>query len=150
MKIQKVKPVSYDIHFEYACPNQCGNTHWLSLKECQYKGFTVVCECGHIFKPKPIKDITINFCQKINTKKQIQKPVLETSTASCYTNNEELPLPDEQDTFDILIDDCITTMCSLGFDKKEAKVLLEDSYKKSPTDSSTQLVKQTLLDNFGD
>jgi hypothetical protein len=35
--IKVVKPIKYDIHFEYICPALCGNKHWLSLKECQEK-----------------------------------------------------------------------------------------------------------------
>lgn len=151
---KRVKPIGYDIHFEYACPNLCGNKHWLSLKECQEKNFKVVCSCGEVFKPKQIKDISINFLEikpKINetTETTVNKQSSIEPKDTINSNVEDLPLPDNTFNFESFINECIITLCSLGFEQKEAKQLLKHSYDKCPTTNSTQLIKQTLLDNFG-
>lgn len=145
---KKAKPINYDIHFEYTCPEHCGSRHWLSLKECQEKNFKVVCDCGVVFKPKRIKNINIEYVTK-------PKPKPETKTDKPEQPLkpppiEDLPIPSDLDfDLDELINDCIVTLCGFGFEKEEARGILRDSYNKSPTKNSTQLVKQTLLDNFG-
>lgn len=145
-KIKRVKPARYDIHFEYICPALCGNKHWLSLRESQQKHFRVVCDCGEVFKPKTIQDITINFASK-------PEPVSESNHSNNPTQEtpivDDLPLPDENVSFQLFMEECIVMLCGFGFEKKEAKELLEKSYSNKPTNNSTQLVKQTLLDNFG-
>ena len=140
--MKRVKPAKYDIHFEYVCPALCGNKHWLSLRESQQKHFRVVCDCGEVFKLKTIEGITINFEPKTDSP-IINNPIQETIIT------DDLPLPDETVNFQIFMEECVGMLCSFGFDKKEAKELLEKSYLHKPTKDSTQLVKQTLLDNFG-
>jgi hypothetical protein len=124
------------------CPALCGNKHWLSLRESQQKHFRVVCDCGEVFKPKTIEDITINFTSKTEPH-IVNAPTQETLIT------DDLPLPDETVNFQIFMEECVEMLCGFGFDKKEAKELLEKSYSHKPTKDSTQLVKQTLLDNFG-
>lgn len=145
----KVKPINFDIHFEYLCP-VCSNTrHWLSLNECQEKNFKVVCDCGGVFKPKRIKNIDIEYVTKPKPETKTDKPDL-TEQPSKSQQIEDLPIPSDLDfDLDELINDCIVTLCGFGFEKEEARGILRDSYNKSPTKNSTQLVKQTLLDNFG-
>lgn len=142
--IKIVKPIKYDIHFEYICPALCGNKHWLSLKECQEKRFRVVCDCGLVFKPKRIIDITINY--DIKPKPETEEQVVKKTTVII----DDLPIPTDNDfDLDTFLEDCIVTLCSFGFEKSEAKQLLKNSYSKNPTKNSAKLIKQTLLDNFG-
>lgn len=149
--IKNLKPINYDIHLEYLCPNNCGSRHWLSLKESQEKNFKIVCDCGAVFMPKPVKDINIKYRKCKKKKKKIDSSIME-SAASPIVAVDDLPLPDCQEhTFDInsLIEESIVTLCGFGFKKTEAKDLLLQSYHKQPTENSAQLIKQTLLDSFG-
>jgi hypothetical protein len=146
-KIKRVKPAKYDIHFEYVCPSLCGSRHWLSLRECQQKHFRVVCDCGEVFKPKTIQDITINFT--LTEKTSIETSYHAPEKIDIVSNEDDLPLPDQNFNFETFMNDCIVTLCTFGFEKNEAKTLLKESYEKNPTNNATQLVKQTLLDNFG-
>jgi hypothetical protein len=145
----KVKPINFDIHFEYLCPVCSSTRHWLSLNECKEKNFKVVCDCGGVFKPKRIKNIDIEYVTKPKLETKTDKPDL-TEQPSKSQQIEDLPIPSDLDfDLDELINDCIVTLCGFGFEKEEARDILIDSYNKSPTKNSTQLVKQTLLDNFG-
>jgi hypothetical protein len=97
-----------------------------------------------VFKPKPIIDKTINYAET-KTKSQTE-PIITENTVPI----DDLPIPTDNDfDLDIFLEDCVVTLCTFGFEKSEAKELLKNSYSKNPTKNSAQLIKQTLLDNFG-
>lgn len=151
MKTQKIirnqKPIEIDCHIKYLCPNnKCNQFHWLSLAESRTKDFIIVCGCGESFKVKQIDKIRIRYKQHINSKKN-EPPVAQTETLEI----EELPVPDPN-LFDAkdFINDCAYSLVSFGFSQKEAINLLTQSYNKHPTQNHTELIKQTLLDTFGE
>lgn len=153
MKTQKIiknqKPIEIDCHIKYVCPDhKCNQFHWLSLAESRTKNFIVVCGCGLSFKVKQIDKIKLKYKKhKDHTK---NKPVAN-KTAPDSLEIEELPVPDQND-FDekMFIDDCVSSLVAFGFSQKEATNLLTQSYHKHSTRNHTELIKQTLLDTFGE
>lgn len=74
-KIQKnQKPTNLDIHFKYSCPNtECYEEHWFSINQIRSSKLRVVCDCGVVFQPKPIKKIKVVY-KKTSSIKNVDKP----------------------------------------------------------------------------
>lgn len=127
-KIKKQKPIQIDAYFKYKCPDDnCGVTHWLTLKECQTKNFKVVCDCGIVFKPKLIDKLKIVYVKnkKINTPEQITDIIPE------------------------IIDVCSKLLIGYGFSEKESVDLIKKAYSENPTNSPSALIKH-ILQNLGE
>lgn len=126
------KPIEIDAHFKYRCPqSSCGFDHWLSLKQCQTKGFKVVCDCGYVFKPKRISKIKIVYAdiqlipkteKPPETEKTIEKPKIPVD----FKNS------------------CVKLLVSYGFTKDESVSLCEKAFEKNPVTSSGLLIKYIL------
>lgn len=115
-KIRKVKPVDTDIHFKYICPNsECLDVHWLSLKESQTSHFRIVCDCGEIFTPRRIENISINYVK-----------------------------PQKNKTVSLNFDDAINTLIKFGFSSSESKKMIEEEYNKTGETNQASLVKYVL------
>lgn len=124
MKIKSLtnqKPIEIDASFKYVCP-QCQLDHWLFLREAKTKNYKVVCECGQIFKPKPIKKLKIVY--------KTDKP-----------KTDKLPV----DT----LNQCVKILDDLGFDKILSVELLKRSYEKIGSLDIPLLIK-TAITLFGD
>jgi hypothetical protein len=131
------RPIELDVHLRYVCPQKtCGNTHWLSLKECQTKNFMVVCECGEIFKPKQISKLKILYKEK----KPKESPVAVIQ-ASPPINIVEVSKPilslDKKNQ-------CAKILVGYGFTEKEAKTLIDKGFAQNPIDEVGSLLKYIL------
>ena len=126
MKTKKInlKPIKYDIHLKYLC-QVCDGVHWLSFNEAKTKNFTVVCECGEIFRVKRVKQIKLEYAKRKIAKKEQQY----------------IPID--------LLDRSVKILIPYGFTKEEASSMLSESYTKNPIENILLLIKQTL-DNLGE
>lgn len=137
MKKKSLKPIEIDSYFKYRCPQtNCGQNHWLTLKESQTKNFKIVCDCGEILKPKRIDKIKIKFYTKLKPKKE-----------ECI--KEENPPQKIEEICDNPISDRLLVICSktlmdYGFTSKEARSLLKQSYVLNPTENPLELINNTL------
>lgn len=128
--IKNQKPVSIDLSLKYICPNiDCKYEHWLFLRETKIKNFKVVCECGCIFQPKRIHNISIKYIKK-HKKKDVDSKYHDQNI--CVNEN--------------LIKKATPAIVQLGFTTQEAKQMLSESYLKQPTSDITILIKNTLLE----
>lgn len=121
---KNLKPIEYDLHLKYLCPNpSCCSPHWLSLKEAQIKGFKIVCVCGTVFSVKTVEKFRIKFTSK-NKKKQ---------STDCSSTSSH-------------IDKAIALLKTYGFNHAEASDMIEKCVSESPniTDHVT-LVKHSLF-----
>jgi len=131
-KKKSQKPIDIDAHFKYRCSkSKCGIEHWLSLKECQTKGFKVVCDCGNIFRPKRIKKISIEYI--VSTKViEPQKQIDNTASVEQY----KIPVD--------LQNKCVKLLCSYGFTDAEAVSLSINGFQKNQTNDAGILIKYIL------
>jgi hypothetical protein len=131
-KKKNQKPIEIDAHFKYRCPkSNCGFDHWLSLKECQTKGFKVVCDCGYIFKPKRISKIKIVY-EDIQQIPKIEK----ISELEKVVEKPKIPVDFQKS--------CVNLLVGYGFTKDEAIGLCEKAFEKNPVNSSGLLIKYIL------
>lgn len=128
MKIKTIqKPIEYDIYLKYIC-NQCGSSHWLSIKESSTKNFKVVCHCNNVFKVKRTDGFKLLYKKKKDNKKE-----------SVLTENNEGKTIDSN-----LLKKSISALVAYGFTTQEATEMIQKSYEKNPCDNVLILVKQTL------
>lgn len=122
------KPIDVDIHFKYTCPNdQCSNHHWISLGESKTVGFKVVCDCGFVFKPKPVSKIKICYRHK----KQING-VFDKKTNSGKIALSECSIK------------ALKTMIALGYSEKEARLMIVSVKNYESIDDHLYLVKLAI------
>jgi hypothetical protein len=122
MTKNRQKPIEYDISFKYVCEN-CGCSHWLFLREAQAKDFQIICECLEVIKPETISNIDIIYSQ--------DKPEVTDNNLSIDTLNQ-----------------CVKTVCSLGYETAEAEDMIRQSFDKINLDNCSELIKYALK-NFG-
>lgn len=137
-KISKIncnnqKPIEYDIHLKYIC-KQCGQIHWLSLREASTKRFKIVCDCGLTFGVKRVKDFKLIYHKKIKDIKPQQE-------SKVVVEEAPKPIPVIPNN---LLDQSIKILVGYGFTKTEAKLIITKSYENSPVDNVPGLIKQTL------
>lgn len=134
-KTKNLKPIDIDAHFKYKCPDSnCGFDHWLSLKECQTKGFKIVCDCGLIFKPKRINSININY-----SKEQISKPTKQIEPEQ--TSIQQLPFETQNAAVELLV--------GYGFTESESESLCKKGFMNNPVNNAGSLVKY-IIQNLGE
>ena len=128
IKKKNQKPIDYDIHLKYRCPNnKCNYEHWLSLKETKIKDFKVVCDCETIFSPKQIEKIDIVYLQtKLDEKKKDEEKI----------KNEVIP--------NDLLERSTKTLINYGFTKEESEKMLISNYIKDITEDCSTLIKKAL------
>lgn len=128
IKKKNQKPIDYDIHLKYRCPNnKCNYEHWLSLKEAKTKDFKVVCDCETIFSPKQIEKIDITYLQtKLDDKKKDDEKI----------KNETMP--------NDLLEKSTKTLINYGFTKEESEKMLISNYIKGITEDCSTLIKKAL------
>jgi hypothetical protein len=125
---KNLKPIDYDVHFIYEC-TECQIKHWLSLKESQTPNFKIVCDCGSIYKPKPIEGIKIIYVQ-LQNKHPTQKVSSKKSIpANLKTNAAHI-------------------LSQYGFSESEAISLIEKSFEETQEIDCVKLIKY-CLSNFG-
>jgi len=136
-KLKSLKPIDIDAHFRYRCPDtNCGFDHWLSLKECQTKGFRIVCDCGNVFKPRRIESLNIEYVKA--------KPV--------ETNQQEsakaLPPPKKTIPVDTQ-NKCARLLIGYGFTKEESLDLVDKGFQKTALTDAKLLIKY-IVQNLGE
>lgn len=130
---KNIKPIDLDVHLKYRCPkSSCDSYHWLSLSEAKTKNFKVVCDCGHIFKPKPIERLRVIYKKSFKPIKHI-----------CEPKDIETKQPP-----DSVVDTCSKVLIGYGFSKNESIDIINDTYKKYPIDDSKILIKH-IIENIG-
>lgn len=151
LKIKNVKPIEIDAHFKYRCP-KCGWDHWISLKEAKTKNFKIVCDCNTSFKPKQIKNISIEYCIKNKSSKltptsqdSIQSNITSINNTQSETKIEVVEKPVIRNLLDKeILDKCSKLLISYGFTSNEAKTLINQAYEKTNSDNVGLLVKNAL------
>ena len=133
-KIKKLKPIDTDVHFKYRC-YECGLDYWISLKEAKTKGFKIVCDCGIVFAPKPIEDISIIYKQKIVQQSEDENFAKE--------DNQKQAIPVD------ILNQCGKILSGYGFTESESKDMLVKSYEESGICDKTLLIKHCLK-NLGE
>ena len=124
--IKHLKPVEYDIHIKYICPN-CSGEHWVSDKEAKYEKFIIVCSCGDILKPKIIESIRFKYRKR----KHKQTPIITTETSS--------------EILEDIIKKCSDALVTYGFELKEAEERIRQAYNETNSKDYIFLVKHALL-----
>lgn len=119
------KPIQIEASLKYICES-CQASHWLFLREAQTENFKVVCECGSIFIPQQIHSLNIQYTNTNNEK--------------CINDTTEYSHKLDEST----VNDCIKTLCSLGYDKAEATGLVAIAYKELNSNDSTKIIKYIL------
>jgi len=118
------KPIEYDISFKYVCQN-CGCSHWLFLREAQTEGFKVVCDCLEIFQPETISSIDI---------------IYENRAENGGETRDELSLS--------IIDSCVKSLATLGYEIDECKKMVAESFEAIGTNDAKAIIEYAL-NNFG-
>jgi hypothetical protein len=142
--IKNQKPTNISYHLKYICPNRrCKNEHWLSSKEGKVKNFKIVCDCGKIFSPLPIKKIKICYTtiKKHKEKKIVQtEPVIDLSVAT-----EEI---EHVETIDDIKCKFAETLRAVGFtDELEILNIFDYAYAQCETNDIGKLFKIGVLNN---
>lgn len=138
--LKNQKPIDSDIHLKYRCPKpKCGLEHWLSLKEAKTKNFKIVCDCGLIFQPKPIKNVRVSFKRKRKSKTRLVEPSQEPNTNS---TPEKVISPTVQKY-------CVDKLIGYGFTNVEALTFVSNAHNKFHTSDPILLLKY-ILQNLGD
>ena len=148
LKTKNVKPIEIDAHFKYRCP-KCGWDHWVSLKESQTKNFKIVCDCDTIFKPKRIKNISIEYFVSKPKRKNaevpvqtIQNPDIQPEIKTVVIQEQVIKPVDPLDK-DIL-EKGSKLLISYGFTVNESKALLNEAYERIKNNNVGLLVKNVL------
>lgn len=148
LKTKNVKPIEIDAHFKYRCP-KCGWDHWVSLKEAQTKNFKIVCDCNAIFKPKSIKNISIEYCaskpKNNNTETPVQtlkNPDIQPEIKTTVVQEQVIKPVDPLDK-DIL-EKGSKLLISYGFTANESKALLNEAYERIKNNNVGLLVKNVI------
>jgi Holliday junction resolvasome RuvABC DNA-binding subunit len=130
IKKKNLKPIEFEASFKYKCPNNdCGYHHWLYLKEVQTKNFKVVCECGTVFKPKRIKNLTIEYDIEDSSKKAV-----DTADTSAKIDGSSQ-----------VLSRAINMMISLGYSKKESTEYVGMAFSEYVgTEDASLLVKKAI------
>lgn len=119
-----VKSSKIEASLLYICPNiNCKIEHWLFLRESQTHNFKIVCECGTVFKPKTIKNITVKYFDPIQTE-------IKPSTKDIISNK--------------ILNQCVRILSQYGFDKTESETLIKKAHADLNTSDPAQLVKIVL------
>lgn len=139
LKTKNQKPIETDAHFKYRCPN-CGWDHWISLKESQTKNFKIVCDCDTIFKPKRIKNITIEYYKK--SKQVVNKT--ETTKSQPQESEQKVLEKPTQSIDKSILDKCLKLLTQYGFTNSEAKTLILSAYDRLQVNDIGILIKNVL------
>jgi len=134
-----IRPKDISANLIYSCPN-CNNDHWVSVKAAQVVGYMVVCECGQIFKTKPVKNIKIVYKQK--RKKEATNTVPQQEI-----NNENNQISSH------MLGMCIDVLSGYGYTKSESEDIILKTFAKHPIEDISQFIKlcfQTIGDSINE
>jgi hypothetical protein len=145
-KISNIKPVSYEISFEYICPS-CGYNHWVLEREVKLKGFRIICECDTIIKTKTIKKVNFVYSQNSFKPKAPVENVKPTDTIKPVENTTKQE-PQEEPVLDHNIAErAAKNLVSYGFEYEESLDKIHSAFKTNDfNDDIVNLVKTALKD----
>lgn len=143
MKITNLKPIEYDIHFKYLCPNpSCCYPHWLSLKEASLLGYKSICDCGTVFSVKQIEKIKIKYIDDLVSKSR-----------NVFDKKQYEPIEIDETIFDEPAEPTESTVTKAknllihyGFSESEAESMIDNALKDNPQiDDYLLLVKNSIF-----
>lgn len=138
--IFNIKPIGYDINYEYLCP-KCGLNHWLTDTETKTNKFKIACDCGIIIIPAKITKIKFGY-KKYNITKKSRKPKQETK------QNQETTETTKKTVSDQTLNKVSSLLQDYGFEQKEARELACKAFDDIQIDDVMELLKQALK-SFG-
>ena len=120
------KPTDYDISFKYIC-SDCGNEHWLFLREVKTKGFKIVCDCSQIIEPGIIKDIDIIY----------------------DSDTEEEVITEQSSIPEQTLRSCCKTLSDFGYSETESKNMIMQSFDVLQVEEPSTIIEYAIK-NFGE
>lgn len=138
-KTRIIRPKDISANLIYSCPN-CNNDHWVSVKAAQVVGYMVVCECGQIFKTKPVKNIKIVY-------KQRRKKTQEATTLEEQENQKTNQISSH------MFGMCVDVLNGYGYTKSESEEIILKTFAKHPIEDISQFIKlcfQTIGDSINE
>lgn len=129
-KKKNLKPIDMSLSLIYRCPN-CSNQHWLSLNQAKTKKFIVVCDCGHVFKVKPVHDIKIIYQKSVKN----NKPIVNNTNIQSNPTKTVVTIPQQ------LVDACTQVLKNYGFTSSECIPLITDCYNSNPKHTAAEIIK---------
>lgn len=124
--MEKIKPISADINFQYSCPH-CDNTFWLSFAETKTENYIAVCDvCQKPSSPTLIKNIKVIFDNSHKTQEESQDA------------EEETKMPKD------IYDTCVNSLMQYGYTNKEAKSLVASVDDPYVWHDPVQIIKECL------
>ena len=126
------KPIDYEAHFKYECPEKrCGFTHWINARQAQTKGYKIVCDCGTVFRPKRIRNIKIQYA---TTARKEHKPTTAKQTEQKIVQEINIDF----------LSQCVKVLVNYGFTDTEAREYIISAYRINPINNVIGLIKFTL------
>ena len=145
-KISNIKPVSYEISFEYICPS-CGYNHWVLEREVKLKGFRIICECDTIIKTKTIKKVNFVYAQNSFKPKAPVEVVKPTETIKPVENTTKEETQEEPVLEHDVAERAAKNLISYGFEYQESLDKIHSAFKANGYDDNiVNLVKTALKD----
>jgi|APGre2960657404_1045060.scaffolds.fasta_scaffold05667_6 transcription elongation factor Elf1 len=142
--IYNIKPKSYDISYEFICP-ECGLNHWLTKVESKTKLFKIACDCGLIIVPVRIKNIKLNY-EKYDRDHKRVKPEIQNSSNTTDNKNttDSDPVSNDIILSDEVLNKSAEYLQNYGFEKSEAKDLIKKAFDEIKIDNPVALLKKAL------
>lgn len=145
MKTSNLKPIEYDVHFKYLCPNtSCCYPHWLSLKEVLIQDFKVVCDCGTVFSVKQIEKIKVRYAQGAVGKRDIFAERAE--KVEIVKAEPDDTIKEQTESSETIVTKAKNLLLHYGFSANEAEEMINKTMMENPhIDDYVFLVKHSLF-----
>lgn len=130
-KIQTIKPSGLSTNLIYRC-SRCNSEHWVSANSAKVVGYMIVCDCGEVFKTRPISDIKIVYKKK--KKKKIE--VIDSTKDNTDKSHDIQP-----EISDLTLSSCINVLTGYGYTKSEAASIILKTYKHYRVNNVSELIK---------
>jgi len=150
MKTINLKPIEYDVHFKFLCPNSsCCYPHWLSLKEASLKDFKVVCECGTVFSVKQIEKIKVKYIDNTVVKKRdifAERQIKQPEPIELAEIEPKIIVDESIEPSENTVTKAKNLLSHYGFSVDEAEQMIEKTLSENPgIDDYMVLVKHSLF-----
>lgn len=130
-KIQIIKPSGLSTNLIYRC-SKCNSEHWVSSNSAKVVGYMIVCDCGEVFKTKPISDIKILYKKKKRKKTELVDRV---------KNNTDKSVDIQPEISDLTLSSCINVLAGYGYTKSEAASIILKTYQRCRVNNVSELIK---------
>ena len=92
----------------------------------------IVCDCGEVFKTKPISDIKILYKKKKRKKTELVDRV---------KNNTDKSVDIQPEISDLTLSSCINVLAGYGYTKSEAASIILKTYQRCRVNNVSELIK---------